>query len=217
MKPPTYPPPDERATIIARREHLMDALVSVFVTSGHDETEADAQMHALIRQYGQAEVFRLFAFIADRLDEVSGASPSRDQAYLDYLRLYRRFGADRQFLDAATFAQRADEVAELKLAHYEQDQPIPPAVEQRIEELNDLLLLHAILWEDLVVEAPPPPEHPVWQLDVPPAAPMEALPLAPATPVTRTQKKIGRNAPCWCGSGRTYKHCHLREDEQRGR
>ncbi|XOB99624.1 SEC-C metal-binding domain-containing protein [Deinococcota bacterium DY0809b] len=22
------------------------------------------------------------------------------------------------------------------------------------------------------------------------------------------KKKIGRNDPCWCGSGKKYKHCH---------
>ena len=27
------------------------------------------------------------------------------------------------------------------------------------------------------------------------------------------EKKPGRNDPCWCGSGKKYKHCHLREDE----
>lgn len=27
-------------------------------------------------------------------------------------------------------------------------------------------------------------------------------------PVERKQKKIGRNDPCWCGSGKKYKHCH---------
>ncbi len=35
---------------------------------------------------------------------------------------------------------------------------------------------------------------------------------APAgTPVT-VGDKLGRNDPCWCGSGKKYKHCHLRED-----
>jgi preprotein translocase subunit SecA len=24
----------------------------------------------------------------------------------------------------------------------------------------------------------------------------------------------GRNEPCWCGSGKKYKNCHLRQDEQ---
>jgi methionyl aminopeptidase len=27
---------------------------------------------------------------------------------------------------------------------------------------------------------------------------------------------IGRNDPCWCGSGRKYKKCHLRSDQARG-
>ncbi|MEM7209280.1 MAG: preprotein translocase subunit SecA [Pseudomonadota bacterium] len=27
-------------------------------------------------------------------------------------------------------------------------------------------------------------------------------------PFVREQKKVGRNEPCWCGSGKKYKHCH---------
>jgi len=26
-----------------------------------------------------------------------------------------------------------------------------------------------------------------------------------------------RNDPCWCGSGRKYKKCHLHEDEKKSR
>ncbi|MBZ0277041.1 MAG: preprotein translocase subunit SecA [Anaerolineae bacterium] len=29
----------------------------------------------------------------------------------------------------------------------------------------------------------------------------------------RIQNKPGRNDPCWCGSGKKYKHCHLKEDK----
>lgn len=29
------------------------------------------------------------------------------------------------------------------------------------------------------------------------------------SPFRRRLKKIGRNEPCPCGSGRKYKHCHL--------
>ena len=31
-------------------------------------------------------------------------------------------------------------------------------------------------------------------------------------------RTVGRNDPCWCGSGKKYKHCHMRQDmeEQRG-
>ncbi len=28
----------------------------------------------------------------------------------------------------------------------------------------------------------------------------------------RKKKKIGRNDPCWCGSGKKYKYCHLQKD-----
>src|SRR5699024_7456073 len=31
---------------------------------------------------------------------------------------------------------------------------------------------------------------------------------APAKPNVRTQRKVGRNKPCPCGSGKKYKHCH---------
>ena len=27
--------------------------------------------------------------------------------------------------------------------------------------------------------------------------------------------RLGRNDRCWCGSGKKYKHCHLREDEKK--
>ncbi|MBX2836168.1 MAG: preprotein translocase subunit SecA [Gammaproteobacteria bacterium] len=31
---------------------------------------------------------------------------------------------------------------------------------------------------------------------------------APATPYVREEKKLGRNEPCWCGSGKKFKQCH---------
>lgn len=30
----------------------------------------------------------------------------------------------------------------------------------------------------------------------------------------RRLREIGRNDPCWCGSGKKYKHCHLRDDQE---
>ena len=29
-----------------------------------------------------------------------------------------------------------------------------------------------------------------------------------------TEKKINRNDPCWCGSGKKYKNCHETFDEK---
>jgi preprotein translocase subunit SecA len=31
---------------------------------------------------------------------------------------------------------------------------------------------------------------------------------APIKPVRRDEPKVGRNEPCWCGSGKKYKKCH---------
>jgi len=47
-----------------------------------------------------------------------------------------------------------------------------------------------------------------------PGDPMPAVG-APAKPETvrRDRPKVGRNDPCWCGSGKKYKACHLREDQ----
>jgi len=36
----------------------------------------------------------------------------------------------------------------------------------------------------------------------------DARPEAPQTPFTRLEKKVGRNEPCPCGSGKKYKACH---------
>ncbi len=46
------------------------------------------------------------------------------------------------------------------------------------------------------------------------APPRGALPGAQAKPQTvkREQPKVGRNDPCWCGSGKKYKNCHLKAD-----
>jgi hypothetical protein len=30
---------------------------------------------------------------------------------------------------------------------------------------------------------------------------------------SKPERKLGRNEPCWCGSGKKYRNCHLRQDE----
>jgi hypothetical protein len=53
-----------------------------------------------------------------------------------------------------------------------------------------------------------------WDTD-PPAAPAWRVPLratsvaGPHPPRPTGTRKLGRNAPCWCGSGKKYKKCHL--------
>jgi preprotein translocase subunit SecA len=35
--------------------------------------------------------------------------------------------------------------------------------------------------------------------------------------VNPARQKLGRNDPCWCGSGRKYKDCHWRSDKRQGK
>jgi preprotein translocase subunit SecA len=49
---------------------------------------------------------------------------------------------------------------------------------------------------------PPPPRH------AGPAPPRTGGDDAPVKPVRRDEPKIGRNDPCWCGSGKKFKKCH---------
>ncbi len=58
------------------------------------------------------------------------------------------------------------------------------------------------------------------QLMVRPALPVQRMQInrgegASAPQQVRRTKQFGRNDPCWCGSGRKYKHCHLRADQGR--
>ena len=41
--------------------------------------------------------------------------------------------------------------------------------------------------------------------------------LGGAPPKPAPPSALGRNDPCWCGSGKKYKHCHMREDMESGR
>jgi preprotein translocase subunit SecA len=46
-----------------------------------------------------------------------------------------------------------------------------------------------------------------------PGVPAARVAGAPAAgTATPPAKRPGRNDPCWCGSGKKYKHCHMRED-----
>jgi hypothetical protein len=57
-------------------------------------------------------------------------------------------------------------------------------------------------------EPPQPVPPPAWSPKPPPEPPV------PVTKPLTSSLKIGRNEPCWCGSGKKYKHCHLHSDQQ---
>lgn len=49
-------------------------------------------------------------------------------------------------------------------------------------------------------------------------APAQARPAPSGTPTPApAPHKLGRNDPCWCGSGKKYKNCHWRQDMEAGR
>jgi len=60
------------------------------------------------------------------------------------------------------------------------------------------------------VHAPPPAIGVVEEPEQLPALPRGAPPpvLAAAAPFVREDRKVGRNEPCPCGSGKKFKHCH---------
>ncbi|HUM35553.1 MAG TPA: preprotein translocase subunit SecA [Anaerolineae bacterium] len=41
-------------------------------------------------------------------------------------------------------------------------------------------------------------------------------PLSPQISRRPGTRELGRNDPCWCGSGKKYKNCHFQEDQQKG-
>ena len=58
-----------------------------------------------------------------------------------------------------------------------------------------------------------------WDLDAPGGSAERTTPVArvapgPQRPRTTGKPKLGRNAPCWCGSGTKYKKCHLPLEER---
>jgi tetratricopeptide (TPR) repeat protein len=53
-----------------------------------------------------------------------------------------------------------------------------------------------------------PVKHPPEKPDLPP--PDE---WAGRSEISGSSENLGRNDPCWCGSGKKYKHCHMRSDQ----
>jgi hypothetical protein len=185
-----FPDAEERARIIARRDQLSRELIEYMVTRSPEEQEARAQLNPIVREHGFDEVYRLLQKISPRLNESEDPVEGARRMYAEYVDLYRRFGGDRPFFLPDDFVRLNQERATLLAGPMLRDQPLAPAEQRRLDELSDLLLSDAFLWDDLVPENPPKAV----------ARQLEASP----------GRKVGRNEPCPCGSGRKYKHCHGR-------
>jgi preprotein translocase subunit SecA len=59
-----------------------------------------------------------------------------------------------------------------------------------------------------IIGTPQPQEVPAAAAPIP-MGPMGAAAAMPeAAPFVRSDRKVGRNEPCPCGSGKKFKHCH---------
>jgi SEC-C motif len=189
-----FPDPEERARIIARRNQLSRELIEYIVTRSPNEQEARTQLNPIVREYGFDEVYRMLQKISPRLNAAKDPDEDEQQLYAEYVDLYRRFGGERPFFSREEFLRLNHERAMLLARPMLQDQPLSPDEQRRLDELSDLLLSESYLWDDLVPEHPP-----------------KRLPSIPIATNTAKDRKVGRNEPCPCGSGRKYKHCHGRD------
>ena len=175
--------------MIARRNQLHRDLIEYIVTRSPKEDEARAQLNPIVREYGFDEVYRMLKHISPRLKAAQDADQDERQIYAEYVDLYRRFGGERPFLTPPEFAGLNYERAALLGREILQELRLTQTEQCRLDELSDLLLSEPWLWDDLVPESPPK---------------------TVIAPSASEHKKVGRNEPCPCGSGRKYKHCHGR-------
>jgi preprotein translocase subunit SecA len=98
------------------------------------------------------------------------------------------------------------------LRAFGQQDPLVAFKREAYEMYNQLLgsiqhdIVHAIYHAQLVAMPQPRPMRAVHPSSSGDGGPRPA----------RSKTIIGRNDPCWCGSGKKYKHCHMREDEASG-
>ncbi len=187
-----FPSAEERDRIIQRRSRLMRGLIDVLAAHNTDPKRSDPQIRTLVAEYGAAEVERMQARIARQFQRPRDPDADEIWIYAEYVALHRRFGGARPLLAAEELDALKMERATLMLRCDFLGETLSGAEERRFAEITDLILADSDLWDDLVPEDPP-------------------RALQPLPPM----RKPGRNAPCWCGSGRKYKHCHLRTDEAR--
>jgi preprotein translocase subunit SecA len=98
------------------------------------------------------------------------------------------------------------------LRAFGQQDPLVAFKREAYEMYNQLLgsiqhdIVHAIYHAQLVAMPQPRPMRAVHPSSSGDGGPRPA----------RSKRTIGRNDLCWCGSGKKYKHCHMREDEASG-
>ncbi|HVH19431.1 MAG TPA: SEC-C metal-binding domain-containing protein, partial [Myxococcota bacterium] len=96
---------------------------------------------------------------------------------------------------------RSDSVMMLQRLQVRTEEEIEREEAERQRRLQARMQLQHAAPPELAPQAPPMPASAIER------APPAAEP-AEAAPFVRAERKVGRNEPCPCGSGRKFKHCH---------
>ena len=121
----------------------------------------------------------------------------------------------RELIDAAYQAKMVDRYI---IAPEDVEEAYRRGGQTHVEVPRDWLSDYEKQYEDHMAwlrrEAEPKPER---TYDLPPMTRYEPSPAQPPPPTVETIRKTaprpGRNDPCWCGSGKKYKKCHLLGDQ----
>jgi preprotein translocase subunit SecA len=175
---------------------------------------------------------RVVARLGERPDEDVVAQPIRrlsddvksqvETAFLDAFHLFR----DRQLMLRAVDRLWVRHLTDLdvlregiRLRAYGQQNPLVAYRKEAFEMYEGLLarvqeeVARSALLPILVIQQPQPrlqARRPgVLRQAARRAVQQQPLPPAEAGP----KRSLGRNDPCWCGSGKKYKHCHLQQDQ----
>ncbi len=209
-------------------------------TVGHQvfrqATREDVTLEALKQSANPAQRL-VYRRVAERLggepDEDLVAQPLRrlsdemkgqvEEAYVDAYRLFR----DRQLMLRAVdglWVRHLTDLSALRegigLRAYGQQNPLV-SYRKEAHEMYEALL--ARIQQAVARSVYLLPQNLIAQSSrrqlraVRPGVPRERRRAQPARAPSE-ERSVGRNDPCWCGSGKKYKHCHMRQDaeEQRG-
>ena len=129
-----------------------------------------------------------------------------DQKWVDYLTQMEHF---REGIGLRAYGQR-DPLIEYKNEAFQMFQEL-------VDSIQADIVANMFRVQVMKEEAPPPPQPAVAQAasytspdDAVPGGSARIETARPAGPGSAAAGKIGRNDPCWCGSGKKYKRCHGR-------
>ena len=166
----------------------------------------------------------------DRLSEAIRRLPDDlkgrvEDAFKDAYRLFR----DRQLMLQAVdrfWVRHLTDLSALRegigLRAYGQQNPLV-AYRKEAHEMYESLMLRiqrsvarTVYW--MPQEAPQSQPQPRRRLQASRPSLVQGQQPVRQAPTPRSVDELpGRNDPCWCGSGKKYKHCHLRSDQKSGR